>query len=290
MSTMENLREEASQMPFPRGNGIPMQSPLFWVTNKDRYLRQLLIRDIEEITKRSLVVYFANRFRTDAGIDDADPMYMAELFHDIPDEAPVDLLIETNGGKTDSTEGIVSILRNKTSDFRVIVARAAKSNGTLICLAGKSIVMGAQSELGPIDPHLQGAPCTVLAQPTFVNVNLMMHELAKLALRQTQKLASTLLSTGMMRGADQARIEKTVQTLATRDTYFSHGSAIDYKEALSIGLSVEYLPPDDELWQRIWLLYSMYEFDIRKNDYIKIFEGSRLSTAIEGPYVAEKGV
>lgn len=290
MSTMENLREEASQMPFPRGNGIPMQSPLFWVTNKDRYLRQLLIRDIEEITKRSLVVYFANRFRTDAGIDDADPMYMAELFHDIPDEAPVDLLIETNGGKTDSTEGIVSILRNKTSDLRVIVARAAKSNGTLICLAGKSIVMGAQSELGPIDPHLQGAPCTVLAQPTFVNVNLMMHELAKLALRQTQKLASTLLSTGMMRGADQARIEKTVQTLATRDTYFSHGSAIDYKEALSIGLSVEYLPPDDELWQRIWLLYSMYEFDIRKNDYIKIFEGSRLSTAIEGPYVAEKGV
>jgi hypothetical protein len=47
---------------FPRSTELPLQSPLFWVEQKDRYLRQILIRDIEELTKRRLVAYFANRF------------------------------------------------------------------------------------------------------------------------------------------------------------------------------------------------------------------------------------
>ena len=47
---------------FPRSDNLPSQSPLFWVEQKDRYLRQLLIRDIEERTQRRLVVYFANRY------------------------------------------------------------------------------------------------------------------------------------------------------------------------------------------------------------------------------------
>jgi hypothetical protein len=32
---------------FPRGKALPAQSPLFWVDQKDRYIRQLLIRDID---------------------------------------------------------------------------------------------------------------------------------------------------------------------------------------------------------------------------------------------------
>ena len=36
---------------------------MFWVQQKDRYLRQLLIRDIEDQTGRRLIVYFANRFK-----------------------------------------------------------------------------------------------------------------------------------------------------------------------------------------------------------------------------------
>jgi hypothetical protein len=52
------LRDEK----FPRSDSLPIQSPLFWVEQKDRYLRQLLIRDIEALTERRLVVYFANRY------------------------------------------------------------------------------------------------------------------------------------------------------------------------------------------------------------------------------------
>src|SRR5580704_7375468 len=90
---------------FPRTPNLPTQSPLFWVEQKDRYLRQLLIRDIEDITRRRLVVYFANRFEK-ADIDARDPLFLTELLGDIGAE-PVDLLLETNGGETDATEALI---------------------------------------------------------------------------------------------------------------------------------------------------------------------------------------
>jgi hypothetical protein len=67
---------------FPRTSDPPSQSPPFWVEQKDRYLRQLLIRDIEAFTKRRLVVYFANRF-ANAQIDAGDCALMAELLGDV---------------------------------------------------------------------------------------------------------------------------------------------------------------------------------------------------------------
>ena len=82
----------------------------FWVEQKDGYLRQLLIRDIEEITGRRLVVYFANRFEQ-AEIDTRDALFMTELLGDIGSD-PIDLLIETNGGQTDATEALISTIQN----------------------------------------------------------------------------------------------------------------------------------------------------------------------------------
>lgn len=243
----------------------------------------MLIRDIEELTGRRLIVYFANRFRDEAGIDDADPVYLMELLSDISAGDPVDLLIETNGGKTDSTEALVTLLQNRLVDYRAIVANAAKSNGTLLCLAAKSIIMGAPSELGPIDPHLNGIPCTVLSDPVVAQSNFPLHSLALLAMKQTKKLAESLLRNGMLQGSAPGEVERVAQALGSRDTYFSHGSVIDHREAAQLNLKIQYLPPGDELWERIWLLYSMYDFDVRRDNYLKIFEGRARSTAIGAP-------
>jgi hypothetical protein len=265
---------------FPRSPTLPTQSPLYWVEQKDRYLRQLLIRDIEAVTKRRLVVYYANRFEN-AQIDAKDTAYMAELFGDVGTD-PVDLLIETVGGGTDATEALVSLLQNTTKDFRVIVAAAAKSNGTLLALASKSIVMGATSELGPIEPLVNGIPCTILEQPQIAQNNFPLHMFGKYALSQTRTLAKTLLSQGMMKDK-QDRIDATVAALSSRDTYFSHGSVINHVEASSLGLIIEYLPPDNELWKQIWLLFCMIEYDCRKSRYLKLFEGHARSTAVSVP-------
>jgi hypothetical protein len=61
---------------FPRTKSLPRQSPLFWVAEKDRYIRQLLIRDIQAATGRSLVVYFASTADPRAQISQGDDVLL----------------------------------------------------------------------------------------------------------------------------------------------------------------------------------------------------------------------
>jgi ClpP class serine protease len=209
---------------------------------------------------------------------------IVELFGDVED-GPVDLMLETNGGMTDATEALVTTLQNITKDFRVIVPNAAKSNGTLLGLASKSIVMGAASELGPIEPAVNGIPASVLIQPQIAQTNFPLHMAGQYGLQQTRAMAKKLLTAGMM-ASKAAQVDDVVQKLSTRDVYFSHGSVIDHREAAALGLNVTYLPPEDEIWKRIWLLYCMFEHDCRKANFMKIFEGRARSTAIAAPAAA----
>ena len=266
---------------FPRTTDLPSQSPLFWVSQKDRYLRQILLRDVQELTKRKLIVYFANRYEN-AQIDQRDIALMAELCRDIIGK-PTDLMLETSGGLTDATEGLISLIQTILPDLRVIVANQAKSNGTLLGLAAKSIVMGATSELGPIEPSVQNIPCTILSADEIKKQNFPLHQVGVHALQQTKALAKRLLTDGMMKGRPPQEIDDTVRKLSEKEVFFSHGSVINHVEAKNLGLTVEYLPPDNDVWQRIWLMHCMYDHDCRRDKYLKVFEGAAISTSIAAP-------
>lgn len=264
---------------FPRTTDVPPQSPLFWVTHKDRYLRQLLIRDIQALTGRDLVIYFTDCDRTNAQIDQSDDIALSELLTTCIGK-PVDLLLETNGGATDATEKVCSLLRQAAPDLRVIVPRRAKSNGTVIALCGSSILMGQQSELGPIDPSLGGIPAEFVVNAPAGSFNAIDTQFAESARKQTRKLASTLLSTGMMKTFQPQEIDDTVEKLATKNVYHSHGSSIDADEAVALHLNVIKHAQSDALWQKIWLLRTMCQHDCGLQGYAKLFEGASISTAV----------
>lgn len=267
---------------FPRGLDLPSQSPLFWVNNKDRYLRQLLISDIQIDTGRDLIVYFSDCDKTSAQIDQLDDIYLSELLAARKSDN-VDLLIETNGGFTDATEKICSVLLNAKIDLRVIVPRRAKSNGTVIAFCGRSILMGCDSELGPIDPFVNGIPADFVrkAGPALGNPLLVLT--AESAISQTRKLASQLLGNGMLKAKNPDEINILLDKLASRDVYHSHGAVIDAGEAKSIGLNVEKYESADPLWKKLWLLRSMYSFDCQIHRYSKIFEGKSISCPVAVP-------
>lgn len=264
---------------FPRAKDVPPQSPLFWVAHKDRYLRQLLIRDIQEETGRDLIVYFTDCDRTAAQIDQSDDVAFSELLTACAGR-PLDLLLETNGGSTDATEKICGLLTQAAPDLRVIVPRRAKSNGTVIALCGKSILMGQQSELGPIDPSISGVPAEFVVNAPAGTMSPIDIQWAMTAQKQTRKLASALLSSGMMKSFSQAEIDDTVEKLATKSHYHSHGSAIDADEAQTLHLNVEKFEPSDALWQKLWLLRTMYQYDCGLRHYAKLFEGWSVSSAV----------
>lgn len=64
------------------------------------------------------------------------------------------LVLHTPGGETNAAETTVAYLRSKFNDIEVIVPTFAMSAGTMITLAADRIVMGRQSQLGPIDPQM----------------------------------------------------------------------------------------------------------------------------------------
>jgi len=264
---------------FPRSTDLPQQSPLFWVTHKDRYLRQLLIQDIQQQTGRDLIVYFTDCDRSQSGIDQTDDTFLTELLDGVS-RSQVDLFLETNGGGTDGTEKICSLLRQRAPDLRVIVPRRAKSNGTVIALCGSDILLSSTSELGPIDPSMNNIPVEFVINAPAGAVNAIELQIAKTFLAQTRKLAKYLLCTGMMKTLKPADVEAVVDKLASRSQYHSHGSVIDVNEAISLGLSVKNIDSKDPLWQRIWLLRTMYSYDCGRNGYSKIFEGQRVSSAV----------
>jgi Serine dehydrogenase proteinase len=241
---------------FPRSKTLPRQSPLFWVAEKDRYIRQLLIRDIQAQTGRPLLVYFGSMHDPRAQISPGDDAYFAELLRDAKGGS-ADLMIETAGGYTDAAEKIAALLRSLTADLRVIVPCSAKSNGTMLALVGSEIAMGPCSELGPADPFIQIAPNNPVPAHFLVgvqNVDPIIAQAAQHAIAQTSKLAQSLLSSGMMKGKPSSEIDSVVQALSSRQQYPSHGSVIDADEAIRIGLTVDKLDATDELWQRLWLL------------------------------------
>ena len=262
---------------FPRNKQIPDQSPLYWVSHKDRYLRQLLISDIESETERDLVVYFTDTDNSLAGIDPGDDQFLYELLRQRQRDG-VDLLLETPGGYTDTTEKLCAMLRSMAPDLRVVVPRRAKSNGTLMALASKEILMSSTSELGPIDPSLNNIPAEfILNDPTS---NPLLKQAALTATMQTKRLAKELLMSGMMSEATAAQVEETVSLLASRQRFHSHGSVVDAEEAKNLGLAVKVLDHSDPLWQKFWLLRSMYAYDAPRNGHAKIYEAAKISTAV----------
>jgi transposase-like protein len=100
------------------------------------------------------------------------------------------------------------------------------------------------------------------------------------------RLAPQLLTDGMMKGRGEDDVAETVQLLASKDRFFSHGSVIDHLEAEQLGLSVHYLPESSKLLRRIWLLYCMYAYDVQRSGAIKVFEGRSRSISIMPPPVA----
>lgn len=271
---------------FPRTTDLPTQSPLFWAAHKDRYLRQLLIRDIEAITNRALIVYFSDDVSLQCQIDSGDDVQLAELLQACGSR-PVDLMLETVGGMTDATEKLCSILRANKRDYRVVVPRRAKSNGTVIALSGSEIVMGVESELGPIDPSFNNIPVEFILNSPPGTVNPIEYQVAETFRKQTEKLARDMLKTGMLAGSQDEVIEDLIGKIATRDHYHSHGSVISAEEAIKIGLKVNYLSPDVDLWRKFTLLRAMYQYDCRQQSYLKIFEGAQTSLVVSAAPAAK---
>ncbi|MHA8060376.1 SDH family Clp fold serine proteinase [Aquirufa beregesia] len=88
---------------------------------------------------------------------DADKIYSAVTAFD--KQNPVLMVLLSSGGVPGSAYLIGKLCREYSNgQFLVVVPRHAKSAATLLCCAANEIHMGSLSELGPIDPQINGLP------------------------------------------------------------------------------------------------------------------------------------
>jgi Serine dehydrogenase proteinase len=286
---------------------FPSQTPLFYASNRDRYERQNMIKQIEELTQRTLVVYISNFNHPLSSITRDDIVPFAEVCYGIEKGAGVDLIIHSPGGDPNAAEQMVNILLAKTDDIRVIVPQSAKSAATMISLVANEILMSDSSELGPIDPQI---PIMTHQGPLYRPAKAILNGLQKI-MQDTIDNNNNLNPTyyPILQGIDAALIdhcEKSIQhsinlakkwlqrsmcsdesiamsiakQLVDIEKFPNHGAVIDWREAKNLGLNVTYLPQDDELWQGIWRLFCMYAVDLKSKELVKFFESNKYSVSI----------
>ncbi len=284
------------------------RTPLFEAMHAPRYNRQALIREIESVTNRRLLVYFANIRHPASGVDATDVAPFQDLLSDCDKGCEIDLLLQTSGGDIDSAEKMVSMLRNRAAGFRLIVTERAKSAGTLMAMAADEIVMSATSELGPIDPQItltqpDGRMIQRPAQsfldgledikgqiqkeggvnpayyPLLSQLDPALLDLCKKELRHSREFAEKWLKKYMLKN-DANKAETIAEKPADVKQYSSHGIMIDHEEAVNLGLKIQYYESDDALWQLFWRLHLGYEVAVQQTRAAKVFETRKVSIEI----------
>ncbi len=93
-----------------------------------------------------------------APIDRKDMFDLIDQLNKIPtppEQTRIDMVILSGGGYPHPAYQMINIVRSKCKKLKAIVPLYAKSAATLMALGADEIIMGAQSELGPLDMQMQ---------------------------------------------------------------------------------------------------------------------------------------
>ena len=232
----------------------------------------------------------------------------------------IDLFIHSNGGDGTVPWRLVTLLREFSDQFSVMVPYSAFSAATLTALGADSIVMHPMGMLGPTDPTVKNEfnpkdpsnPSRTLGISVedvtayialikddagiqhedemvvaFNKLAEQVHPLAlgnvKRSLSQSRMMARKLLSLHMDARHEGQRINDVVDNLTSK--LFYHGHPINRTEAKEqVGIStVEF--PEAEVEGLMWKLYLEYEREIKMEspfDYAEEFRREYPSQALSG--------
>ena len=206
------------------------------------------------------------------------------------------LVLHTPGGVTNATETIVAYLRSKFNDIEVIVPTYAMSAGTMISLAANRIVMGRQSQLGPIDPQflmgqraqsaravvdqfeeakkeiLEDAAAAGVWFPILQTFGPALLQEARNALEYGERMVAQWLEQYMFAGKPNARdlAKRAAEHFNDAASHKSHGRRIDRDEARGQELDVEDLEASQELQEAVLTFYHLATIAIEKGPASKI--------------------
>jgi ClpP class serine protease len=266
-----------------------------------RYLEQL-----QKHTGRNVIAYYSGWLSkpqiVGLEINDEDKNGFMMAVHKLDRDRGLDLILHTPGGDIASTQSIVDYLRKMFgNNIRAVVPQIAMSAGTIIACSCKEILMGKQSNLGPIDPQVRGVPAYGVIREFKRAVKEIKKDPASVAVWQTiigkyhptflgqcsnaiqwsndfvrEQLAKVMFAGDTNSSRKAAKIAK---QLADYRKHKTHGRHIHTDECKSMGLKVVEIESDQQLQDLVLTVHHCYMHALMNTGAIKIIEnhlGARL--------------
>ncbi len=269
------------------------------------YVRLKYLEELSKYTHRNTIAYYSswlNKPHADnLDINDSDMNGFMNCVHELDCQIGLDLILHTPGGDPSAAEIIVHYLREKfNNDIRIIVPQLAMSAGTMIACAGKEIIMGRQSSLGPIDPQFNGIPAYNIRQEfeeakedlkdhpenaQYWAIKLQQYPAAFMktaidAMNLSEDLVRQWLGTCMFNENDDGVIDSIVSTLSNHDMSKIHGRHLTADYCKGIGLKVVMMEDDNELQDKILSVHHAYMITLDATSTIKVIENQNKKSII----------
>ncbi len=264
-------------------------------------VRRKYLATLHGVTKRNVIAFYSGwlqkpGIRTpDFEINDAKMTGFMTVINKLDRKLGLDLILHTPGGEINATEALVNYLRYAfNGDIRAIVPHQAMSAGTMISLACKSIVMGAHSSLGPIDPQVGGAPAHGILEefrkaqeafkqnpheakawlPILEKYTPTLVGKCERAVEMAEKIVGSWLETGMLNGqADAVKLkEKILEEFGSHKLSLDHGRHFNYDKVKAIGVTVERLEDDAPLQDAVLSVHHAFTVTLMQSMATSIIE------------------
>jgi hypothetical protein len=271
-------------------------------------VRRKYLRRLFENTGRSVILYASSWTSPRPGLNaeltsitPEDVQGLMEVMHSLP-AGRLDLILHSPGGSPEAAEAMVSYLRTRFTDIRVIVPHAAMSAATMVACSANTIVMGKHSFLGPIDPQfvvrtelgVMAVPAHAIiaqfdlakkecaANPSVIPAWLPMLKQygpallvqCELARDLSQSLVSQWLNRYMFAGDKHAasKAEAIADQLARHDAFKSHSRFINRQDAKNLGLNIDDLESEQNFQDAVLSVFHAVSHTFSGTATVKIIE------------------
>jgi hypothetical protein len=125
------------------------QDPVAMIGNQHHPAVKPMIEELQRLRGSKVITYF---LAEGAAIGEDVVYWLYEQLLRLGKQPQIDLFLVSRGGATDVPWRIVTLIREFTDRFCVLVPFHAQSAATHICLGADEIVMTELGQLGPVDP------------------------------------------------------------------------------------------------------------------------------------------
>ena len=266
-------------------------------------IRREYLKKVSEVTGRNTIAYYSGWLQkpgsTSTSINDDDKNGFMSTIYGLDRSKGLDIILHTPGGETAATESIVDYFRRMFgNNIRAIVPQLAMSGGTMIACSCKEIIMGKQSNLGPIDPQFGGIPAYGVIEefekaveevqknpntiPIWQEVVRKYHPTfigeCEKAIKWSGEIVKKWLETGMFEGEEKAeeKAEKVVEVLNEHKVTKSHARHIHIDECKQMGLKIcELEELEDNLQDLILSVHHSFMITFATTTAVKIIENQK---------------